>query len=134
MYCYYIWIIIHALLMNVEKLRDQCLSMPLVTEDLKWGNNLCFLVAEKIFCLTDLDSYFSTAFKVQEEDFEELTARDGIMQASHFARKKWVVVTEPDALTDEEWIKLLTRSYELVTTNLPKKIQEEILKRGDGEP
>lgn len=112
--------------MNIEELREFCLSMPQVTEDMKWGNNLCFLIGEKIFCLADLDSDFSVALKVQEEEFEELTAREGIIQAPHFARRKWVLVEEPGALLDAEWIKLLTRAYELVRANLPKKIREQL--------
>ena len=113
--------------MNVEDIREFCLSLPLVTEDLKWGNNLCFLVGEKIFCLTDLDSDFAASLKVEENDFEEVTARDGIIQAPHFARRKWILVTEPEALRDDEWTRLLIRSYELVRANLPKKVRAQLL-------
>jgi|GEM_PF-50999 len=113
--------------MNVEQIRAFCLSLPKVTEDLKWGNNLCFLIGGKIFCLTDLDSDFSAALKVEEEDFDMLTARDEIMQAPHFARKKWVTVTEPDALRNDEWLKMLRKSYELVRANLSKRIRDQLL-------
>jgi len=113
--------------MNVEEIREFCLSLPHVTEDLKWGNNLCFLIGEKIFCLTDLDNDFAAVLKVREEDFEDLTAREGIKQASHFARRKWIVVTGEGVLSEVEWMNLLTRSYDLVRANLTKKIQDQFL-------
>ncbi len=41
--------------MNLEHLRKYCLSFPGVTEDVKWGNDLCFCVGEKMFCVTGVD-------------------------------------------------------------------------------
>ena len=35
--------------MNIEQLRKFCLSFPGATEDIKWGNDLCFCVGKKMF-------------------------------------------------------------------------------------
>jgi predicted DNA-binding protein (MmcQ/YjbR family) len=36
---------------NIEDLRDFCLTLNAATEDIKWGNNLVFSVGGKMFCL-----------------------------------------------------------------------------------
>ena len=35
--------------MNIETLRKICSSLPAVTEDIKWGNDLVFTVGDKMF-------------------------------------------------------------------------------------
>ena len=35
--------------MDVETLRNFCNALPAVREDIKWGNDLCFTIAEKCF-------------------------------------------------------------------------------------
>jgi predicted DNA-binding protein (MmcQ/YjbR family) len=112
--------------MNIEELRSFCLDLPAVTEDIKWGNNLVFSVAGKMFCLADLDSPLRVSFKVTEEEFAELTALNDIIQAPYFARMKWVSVINEERLTKQEWEHYVRQSYELVKLKLPKKIRENI--------
>ena len=112
--------------MNIEELRIFCLSLPSVTEDIKWGNNLVFSVAEKMFCLADLDPPLQVSFKVPEEEFVELTSTTDIIQAPYFARMKWVTVLKESRLSRKEWEHYLRQSYELVKSKLPKKIRESI--------
>lgn len=112
--------------MNVELLREACLKLPHTTEDMKWGENLCFLIGEKIYCLASLDRDFSVSFKVTQEDFHELVQREGIGQAPHFARLQWINVSEADALSDAEWRDLLSRAYGLIKSKLPGKLQQKL--------
>ena len=42
--------------MNIEHLREYCLSFPGATEDVKWGSDLCFSVGAKMFCVTGADA------------------------------------------------------------------------------
>ena len=112
--------------MNIEELRTYCLGLPAVTEDIKWGNNLVFSVAEKMFCLADLDPPFRVSFKVPAEDFGELTSTPDIIQAPYFARMKWITVLEESRLSRIEWEHYLRQSYELVIAKLPKKVRESI--------
>ncbi len=112
--------------MNIEEFRSFCLSLPAVTEDIKWENNLVFSVHGKMFCLTDLDPPFQASFKVREEEFVELTSRDSIIQAPYFARVKWVKVMDESRLNRQEWEHFLRQSYELVKSKLQKKIRESL--------
>jgi predicted DNA-binding protein (MmcQ/YjbR family) len=112
--------------MNIEELQTFCLSFRGATEDIKWEDNLVFSVAEKIFCLAGLEPPLRVAFKVDEEEFEELTQSEGIIQAPHFARRKWVLVTDEERLSRADWELHIRNSYNLVKSKLPKKKQEEL--------
>jgi predicted DNA-binding protein (MmcQ/YjbR family) len=97
------------------------MSMPGATEDIKWGHDICFSVGEKMFCVTSEEG--GASFKVTDEEFEQLTERDGIIPAPYMARNKWVFVNEFGGLKDKEWKQLVTQSYQLIRAKLPKKVQ-----------
>jgi predicted DNA-binding protein (MmcQ/YjbR family) len=68
--------------MTIETLQAICEKLPGVTQDIKWGNHLCFNVGEKMFLVTNPDEVPHTAtFKVNDEDFEELSQRKGFKPA-----------------------------------------------------
>lgn len=68
----------------------------------------------------------SSSLKTTPELFDELTERDGIEPAAYLARNKWVAIRSLDVLSNEEWKELITLSYNLVLSKLPKKFQREI--------
>ncbi len=102
-------------------LHNLCLSFPDVTEDIKWGHDLCFMVSGKIFCMTGVDSEFGVSLKVKDEEFEELCTRNGIIPAPYVARYKWVFVSDEKSFTKKEWAFYLRQSYDLVKAKLKKK-------------
>jgi predicted DNA-binding protein (MmcQ/YjbR family) len=110
--------------MNIEELREFCLSLPGVTEDIKWENNLVFSVGGKMFCLADLEPPLRVSLKVEEDEFVRLTGTSDIIQAPYFARMMWVCVQNEERFSTEEWQHYLRNSYELVKVKLPKKVQE----------
>ncbi|HRI60635.1 MAG TPA: MmcQ/YjbR family DNA-binding protein [Saprospiraceae bacterium] len=112
--------------MNIESLRDLCLSFPGVTEDIKWGSDLCFLVGEKMFCVASADIDQGASFKVRDEEYRDMIAREGIIPAPYLARAKWVYVLDFLWLSDAEWEHYARQSYELVKAKLPKKILESL--------
>lgn len=112
--------------MDIETLRDFCLSLPAVTEDIKWGDNLVFSVAGKMFCLADLEPPLRVSLKVPEEQFHDLTARDGIIQAPYFARNLWITLSGECLDGTGEWFHLLRQSYTLVRSNLPRKVRDSL--------
>jgi len=110
--------------MNIEELREFCLSLPAVTEDIKWEDNLVFSVRGKIFCLTSLDPPMQVALKVPEEQFDELIQTIDIVQASHFARRQWMAILDQGRFSRQEWEYYIRQSYDLVKAKFPKKVRE----------
>lgn len=114
--------------MNIESLRDFCLSLPGATEAIRWQHHLNFYIGGKMFCISTLDAEGRVAFKVPDEQFEEIAARPGMIESPHLAGSKWVFVEHYDNLRDEEWRAFLTDSYRLVREKLPKKVQAALPK------
>lgn len=113
--------------MELEDIRAFCLSMPGVTESIKWGDHLCFCVADKLFIITSPDRYpVNASFKTSDDCFQNLIDRDGIIPAPYMARNKWVMVDDIALLTEKEWKEFLQLAYSLVFAKLPKKVQREI--------
>jgi predicted DNA-binding protein (MmcQ/YjbR family) len=109
--------------MNLEQLRNFCLSLPHVTEDVKWGHDLCFLIGEKMFLVVNPDVVpVPASFKTDPEEFEELASRDGCKPAPYLARYKWVHIDNIERMNEEEWKRIAQIAYDLVKAKLPKKI------------
>jgi len=108
--------------MDIESFREYCLSLPGTTEGMKW-DHLCFMIEEKIFVILAIDDGNRFSTKCTPEEFDELTARDGIKQAYHLAKRQWVQIENLDVLNDVDLKKRVERSRELVLAKLPKKIQ-----------
>jgi predicted DNA-binding protein (MmcQ/YjbR family) len=111
--------------MEIEWLRKLCLSFPATTEDIKWGNDLCFMVAGKMFCVVGLDHPQKIAFKVPDDMFEEISTSPGFIPAPYMARAKWVLVEDITRLSKKEWKDYITQSYKLVKNKLTKKVLKE---------
>lgn len=106
------------------KLLAHCRDLPHVTEDVKWGADLCFSIGGKMFAVFGNESTTATfSCKVAEEDFGALTGLDGIEPAAYVARYHWVSVKDPKALPASEATALLSGSYDLVRARLPKSVQ-----------
>ena len=112
--------------MNIEQLREYCLSLPRATEDVKWGDNLCFLIAKKMFCVTRLDGPFAASLKVNEDEFEELSISANIIPAPYLARGKWILIQSSERFSADEWKQYIKASYELIIAKLPKKTLDEL--------
>lgn len=113
--------------MTIEDIRDLCLGLKGVTEDIKWENHLCFSVGGKMFIITSPDEVPPTAsFKVSDEDFDKLTQRAGIIPAPYLARYKWVMVEDIDLLAPAQWKSLLIGAHTMVVKKLPKKQRDRL--------
>lgn len=110
--------------MDIEMLREYCLSLPGTTEEMKWGDNLCFMIEKKIFMINSLDDG-TVALKCNPEEFDELTARDGITQAFHMAKRQWIGLADLEVLPVPEFKKRISESRQMVLGKLPKKIREK---------
>jgi predicted DNA-binding protein (MmcQ/YjbR family) len=113
---------------DVEWVRNLCLSFPHATEQVTWGIDLTFRINQKIFAVTVLEpAKVWLSFKCTEETFADLTERAGVIPAPYMARNHWVALEARDALPKQELAALLRESYDLVFAKLPKKAREALL-------
>lgn len=84
--------------MTAAALAQFCLALKGTTQDIKWENNLCYLVGGKMYCTTAIEGSPFTSFKVTPEDFAELTQRVGIIPAPYLARNHLDPVTTSGCL------------------------------------
>jgi predicted DNA-binding protein (MmcQ/YjbR family) len=113
--------------MTLEGLQQICNTIPGVTTDIKWDNHLCFNVGGKMFIITSPDTVPQTAsFKATDDDFEELTRREGFTPAAYLARYIWVYTDDIKRLTKKEWQQYAKSAYDLVYSKLPAKVRREI--------
>ena len=110
--------------MTVDTIRSICRRLPEVSEDVKWGHDLCFCVAGKMFTVVSLERPHSIAFKCTPETFGDLVERPGIIPAPYMARNMWVQEQElGEALEPRALEALIKTAYELVVAKLPKSKQ-----------
>ncbi|MBC7425528.1 MAG: MmcQ/YjbR family DNA-binding protein [Bacteroidia bacterium] len=111
--------------MTIEDLQKICSKLKGVKEDIKWDDHLCFNVGDKIFLITAPDAIPVTAtFKVGDEDFEEITSKEGFSPAKYLSRYKWVFVDDINRISKKDWERFIKQSYDLVFERLPVKIKK----------
>jgi len=114
--------------MNIEELRDYCLSKKGTTEEFPFDEvTLVFKVMGKMYALTSLDGEFSVNLKCDPEKALEL--RDeypAIQPGYHMSKKHWNTVMMDGSLKNEFIKELIDHSYELVVSGLTKKLKEEL--------
>ena len=107
--------------MTLDGLRQICRALPGATEDVKWGQDLCFCVGGKMFAAVNLEPPHQLGFKCTPEAFAELIEREGIIPAPYLARAMWVQEGELGAALERRELEPLLRSaYDLVVAKLPK--------------
>lgn len=113
--------------MNIESVREYCLSLPLVTEDFPFDETtLAFRIAGKIFAMLDLERTEWFVLKCQPD--YALTLRDAhpeITGAWHMNKKHWNQLNLYGTLTDELIQRLIRHSYNEVVKKLPRRVKEE---------
>ena len=113
--------------MDVDWLRELCLSFAGATEQIQWGSDLLFKVGGKMFAATPLElAPVCLSFKASPEHFAELTERPSVIPAPYLARAQWVALQTRDALPPEELARLLRESYDMVFARLPRKIRDAV--------
>ena len=118
--------------MTITEIRQICLALPAVTEDIKWGDHLCFNIGGKMFLVTAPDNVpVSASFKTSDEDFEVLPNRPGFIPAPYMAKNKWIFVDDISRFSKKDWEKYLQKSYSLILSKLSLKFQKEV---ADGKP
>ncbi|HYJ64091.1 MAG TPA: MmcQ/YjbR family DNA-binding protein [Parafilimonas sp.] len=116
--------------MNVETLREYCLSKKAVTEDFPFGEStLVFRVKNKIFLLVSLDSS-PLQFNAKCEPDKAIELReqyDAIQPGYHMNKKHWNTVVIDGSISTVLIKEMINDSYDLIAQSLPKKLREELL-------
>ena len=89
--------------MDIDWVRQYCMSLPHTTETIQWGGDLVFKVAGKMYAVAALepgDHWLS--FKCSPEDFARLVEKVGIIPAPYLARAQWVALETENTLTRSE--------------------------------
>ena len=115
--------------MDIESLRDYCLSKPAVEETLPFGTDtLVYKVGGKIFLLCGMDSeILQFNVKCDPEKAIELRERyDCVQPGYHMNKKHWNTIVVDGTASNtllKEWI---DDSYELIVKSLPTKAREQL--------
>ena len=109
--------------MNIEELRDYCLSKKGVTESLPFDETtLVYKVMGKMFALTDTQGDFSMNLKCDPELSIELREKYPAVQPGyHMNKQHWNTIYIDGSISDKELKIWIDDSYRLVVCSLPKK-------------
>ena len=115
--------------MNIETIREYCLSLPATTEDFPFDETtLVFRVSGKIFAMIDLENTEWFVLKCDPEYAIELREEhQEITGAWHMNKKHWNQLNLFGSLSDKQILTLIDHSYDLVFKKLTRKRREEIL-------
>ena len=113
--------------MNVESLREYCLSLPLATEDFPFDEStLVFRVVGKIFAMLDLERPDVVSLKCNPDYALQLREEHPeISGAWHMNKKYWNQVNLSGHLEDELVQGLVRHSYAEVVKKLTRKERAE---------
>jgi len=120
---------------DVDWIRELCLSFPDVTEDMPWGDDLCFKIHGKIFAgIVLADGRFPrVTLKSSPERFHDLLETEGISPAPYVGRYKWIQLANSNLLPARDLESLIRQSYEMVAAKAPpakaKKLRKKRLTR-----
>ena len=119
--------------MNVEQLRDYCLSKKGTTEEFPFDQvTLVFKVMEKMYCLTGLEHWENgkpaVNLKCDPEKAIQLREKyEGtVIGGYHSNKKHWNTVYLNEDMSDDELLTWIDHSYELVVNKLTKKQKQEL--------
>ena len=114
--------------MNLEELRDYCLSKKGALESFPFGDTtLVVKVGDKIFALINLDGPPSINLKCDPAKAIELREFYlSIIPGYHMNKKHWNTVLLDGSLSNELIRSMLDHSYELVLKSLPEKLRKKI--------
>ncbi len=112
--------------MNVEEIREYCITKKAVTESFPFNETtLVFKVMNKMFCLLSLDD-IRVALKNDPEKNIELRAHySAIIPGYHLNKQHWNTIELDGTVPTKLLVEMIDESYDLILKSLPKKTQEE---------
>ncbi len=114
--------------MNIEEYRNFCLSLKATSEDLPFdANTLVFKVKNKMFALTNIETFASINLKCDPENAILLREKyQAVNPGFHMNKKHWNTITVDGTIPNKLILEWTKDSYNLVISKLPKKTQKEL--------
>lgn len=123
------WRLLQIESMNIEELREYCLSLKGTTECFPFDDvTLVLKVQGKMFAVIPLDA-IETSIALKCDPELAITLREeytAVVPAYHFNKKHWNTVFIDHSITRSLLCEWITHSYELVVTGLPKRLRDEL--------
>ncbi len=114
--------------MNVEEIRDYCLSLKGAEEGFPFGDDTLVVKAGgKIFALINLGSPPSVNLKCDPVKAIEIReSHPSVIPGYHMNKNHWNTLILDGSLPKDLIISLIDHSYDLVFNSLPEKLRKEI--------
>lgn len=114
--------------MNIESIREYCLSKPFVTEEFPFGENtLVFKAGGKMFALSNLDGELSINLKCDPELAiilrEEYPA---VKPGYHMSKVHWNTIDMDGTVPASKIREWIDHSYDLVFRKLPASVKKQL--------
>ena len=111
--------------MNIESVREYCLSLPHATEDFPFDETtLAFRIGGRIFAMIDLERTEWFVLKCNPDMAIELREKYAeISPAWHMNKRHWNQINLFGYLSEELICSLIRHSYSLLVQKLPKAIR-----------
>ena len=107
--------------MNVEELREYCLSLGEVEEKIPFGKfarrydaTLVFYVKGHMFCMFDLDDFTWVAVRSTADEIEEIALNHTAVLPGRKNMRLWLNVALGGDITDSMIFDLVRRAYEII--------------------
>ena len=115
--------------MNVEQLREYCLSQGGVEEKIPFGkfarrydSTLVFYVMGHMFCMFDLDDFTWVAVHSTAEEMEEIAMKHTAVLPGRKNMRLWLRIALGGDIPDTMILSLVSRAYDIVKDKYsPKK-------------
>jgi len=116
--------------MNIEELREYCISKNGATEDFPFDETtLVFKVMGKMYALTDIEGELSINLKCDPEKAIELREQFScVLPGYHMSKVHWNTVKIDGSVSDKQIHQWIDDSYELIVSKLTRKQKEELEK------
>jgi len=115
--------------MNIEDIREYCLSKPFTTEGFPFDETtLVFKVMGKMFAIMGLEQIdpFINLKCDPEKSVELREEYEDVQPGWHMSKVHWNSVYVERGLDKRFIIQLIDHSYELIVAKLPKKVKIEM--------
>jgi predicted DNA-binding protein (MmcQ/YjbR family) len=106
-----------------------CSRLKGATHVVQWGGSSVWKIGGKIFAICSVwgaGEGEKISFKCSDLAFDVLNEQTGLSPAPYLARAKWIQLSEPGAMSDEDIEAHIEAAYWIVAGKLPKAIRDKL--------